>query len=174
MRVALPSGSPLVASSAWVAPDANLVGPVRLGDEASVWFGATLRADGDRIDVGARSNIQDGVVLHTDPGHPLEVGRDVSVGHRAVLHGWTVGDGVLVGVGAIVLNGARIGAGALVAAGAVVLEGTVVPPGSVVVGVPGRVREGAPGQREANDANAASYVRLAAAMRAASLVPEES
>ncbi|WP_392544261.1 gamma carbonic anhydrase family protein [Oryzobacter telluris] len=167
MRISLPSGSPRVAASAWVAADANLIGPVTIGEDASVWFGVTVRADGDRIDIGERSNVQDGAVLHTDPGHPLELGRDVSVGHRAVLHGCVIGDGVLVGMGAVVLNGARVGAGALVGAGAVVLEGTEVAPGAVVVGVPGRVRDGAPGQRVANEANAAAYVRLAAGMRTA-------
>jgi len=105
-----------------------------------VWFGAVLRADGDSIEVQAGSNIQDGSVLHTDPGFPLTVGRNVSVGHGAVLHGCVIGDDVLVGMRATVLNGARIGAGTLVAAGAVVLEGTDVPPRSLVAGVPAKVR----------------------------------
>ena len=131
---------PQVDPSAWVAPGAVLVGDVTLGRHASVWYGTVVRGDGDAIRIGARSNIQDGCVLHTDPGLVLEVGEDVSVGHRAVLHGCVVEDGVLVGMGAVVMNGARIGAGSLVAAGALVTEGTQVPPRSLVVGSPAKVR----------------------------------
>ena len=132
--------SPTIADDAWIAPGATLIGAVTLKGQASVWFGAVLRADGDTITVGERSNIQDGTVMHTDPGFPLTVGNGVSVGHGAVLHGCTISDDVLVGMGAIVLNGARVGRGSLVAAGAVVLEGVAVPPGSLVAGVPGKVR----------------------------------
>lgn len=140
LLVQLDGTAPAVHPDAWVAPGATLVGRVTLQAEVSVWFGAVLRADGDSIEVRAGSNIQDGSVLHTDPGFPLTVGRNVSVGHGAVLHGCTIGDDVLVGMRATVLNGARIGAGTLVAAGAVVLEGTDVPPGSLVAGVPAKVR----------------------------------
>jgi carbonic anhydrase/acetyltransferase-like protein (isoleucine patch superfamily) len=129
-----------VAADAWVAPNATLVGAVTLRAEASVWYGAVLRGDGDSIEVGEGSNVQDGCVLHADPGYPVRVGRGVSIGHNAVVHGCTVEDGSLVGMGAVVLNGARVGAGSLVAAGTVVLAGTDVPPGSLVAGVPGKVR----------------------------------
>ena len=138
----LPFGpaSPDVDPSAWVAPTAVLVGRVRLGAGASAWYGAVLRADGDEIGVGAGSNVQDGCVLHADPGFPVSVGDGVVIGHGAVVHGCTVEDGVLVGMGSTVLNGVRIGAGSLVAAGSVLLEGTQVPPGSMVAGVPAKVR----------------------------------
>ena len=138
----LPFGpaSPDVDPSAWVAPTAVLVGRVRLGAGASAWYGAVLRGDGDDIGIGAGSNVQDGAVLHADPGFPVSVGNGVVIGHGAVVHGCTVEDGVLVGMGSTVLNGVRIGAGSLVAAGAVLLEGTQVPPGSMVAGVPARVR----------------------------------
>jgi len=138
----LPFGpaSPDVDPSAWVAPTAVLVGRVRLGAGASAWYGAVLRGDGDDIAVGARSNVQDGAVLHADPGFPVSIGDGVVIGHGAVVHGCTVEDGVLVGMGCTVLNGVRIGAGSLVAAGSVLLEGTQVPPGSMVAGVPAKVR----------------------------------
>ncbi len=151
-----------MSPQAWVAPGATVVGRVELAEDASVWFGAVLRGDGDRIAIGSGSNVQDGCVVHADPGLPVLVGRDVTVGHRAVLHGCTVEDDVLVGIGAIVLNGARIGSGSLVAAGTVVLEGTVVPPGSLVAGVPGKVRRPttAAERQELRD-NARRYVALA-------------
>lgn len=132
--------TPQVARSAWVARNAVLAGEVMLGPRSSVWFGAVLRADAEAIRIGQSSNIQDGAIIHTDPGYPTTVGDGVSVGHRAVLHGCTVGDHVLVGMGAIVLNGAHIGEGSLLAAGTVVLEATTIPAGSLVAGVPGRVR----------------------------------
>ena len=138
----LPFGpdSPAVDPSAWIAPTAVLVGRVRLGAASSVWYGAVLRGDGDDIRIGDGSNVQDGCVLHADPGFPVSVGDGVVIGHGAVVHGCTVEDGVLVGMGSTVLNGVRIGAGSLVAAGAVLLEGTQVPPGSMVAGVPAKVR----------------------------------
>ena len=131
---------PEVADDAWVAPGAYLVGRVRVGSRSSVWYGAVLRGDGDAISVGVGSNVQDGTVVHADPGFPAVIGDGVVVGHGAVVHGCTVEDGSLIGMGSRVLNGARIGAGSLVAAGAVVLEGTQVPPGSLVAGVPAKVR----------------------------------
>ncbi|WZH51053.1 MAG: gamma carbonic anhydrase family protein [Nocardioides alkalitolerans] len=150
---------PTVDPSAWIAPGAVVVGDVSVGPEASVWYAAVLRGDGDSITVGARSNVQDGCVLHADPGFPLRVGAGVSVGHRAVLHGCTVDDDVLVGMGAIVMNGARIGSGTIIGAGAVVAAGVEVPPRSLVLGLPAKVR------REVTDdelaevlANAATYV----------------
>ncbi len=139
MQIDLGELTPKTAADAWVAPGAFVIGDVVLDDRSSVWYGAVLRGDGDAIRIGARSNIQDSAVVHTDPGYPVSVGSGVSVGHGAVLHGCTVEDDVLVGMGAVVLNGARIGAGSLIAAGAVVLEGTQVPPGSLVAGVPARV-----------------------------------
>ena len=153
--------TPEVDPEAWVAPNASLIGQVRLAARASVWFAATLRAEAEPIDIGAGTNIQDGVTIHVDPEFPVRIGVGVSVGHNAVLHGCTVEDGVLIGMGAIVLNGAVIGAGALVAAGALIPQGAVIPPRSLVAGVPGRVR------RELSDAelassrdNAAVYERL--------------
>ena len=131
---------PEVADDAWVAPGAYLVGRVTVGSRSSVWYGAVLRGDGDAITVGVGSNVQDGTVVHADPGFPAVIGDGVVVGHGAVVHGCTVEDGSLIGMGSRVLNGARIGAGSLVAAGAVVLEGTQVPPGSLVAGVPAKVR----------------------------------
>lgn len=138
--ITLEDNAPKVAPEAWVAPGATLVGDVHLAKTASVWYGCVLRADGDRIDVGEGSNLQDGCVVHADPGIPVTVGSDVSVGHRAILHGCTIEDGSLVGMGAVVLNGARVGRGSLIAAGTVVREGMEVPPGSLVAGVPGKIR----------------------------------
>jgi carbonic anhydrase/acetyltransferase-like protein (isoleucine patch superfamily) len=166
--VPLGDGVPQVHAEAWVAPTVVLAGRVSVAERASVWYSSVLRADMDSVTVGAGSNIQDGCVLHADPGFPLSVGSGVSVGHRAVLHGCTVGDDVLVGMGAVVLNGARIGAGSLIAAGAVVLEGTEVPPGSLVAGVPGKVRRELTDQeRESILVNAEAYRHLAGVHSAA-------
>jgi carbonic anhydrase/acetyltransferase-like protein (isoleucine patch superfamily) len=140
MRISLGNVSPLVDPTAWIAPGAVLAGDVTVGPEASIWYATVVRGDGDAIVIGARSNIQDGCVLHTDPGLRLVVGEGVSVGHRAVLHGCVIEDGALVGMGAIVMNGARIGAGSIVAAGALVTEGVQLPPRSLVVGAPAKVR----------------------------------
>jgi len=122
----------------WVAPNASLIGDVRLGQDAGVWFGAVLRGDSEPIVVGARSNIQELCVLHTDMGYPLEVGEDCTVGHSAVLHGCTVGAGSLIGMGAVVLNGARIGRGCLIGARALVTEGKSFPDHTLVVGSPAK------------------------------------
>lgn len=159
-----------MTGAAWIAPGATVVGRTELAERASVWFGTVLRADGDRIVVGPGSNIQDGCVAHADPGLPVVVGRDVTVGHRAVLHGCTIEDEVLVGMGAIVLNGACIGSGSLVAAGTVVLEGTQIPPGSLVAGVPGKVRRPTTDDERAGIVdNARRYVQLAARYAAGEL-----
>ena len=139
-RIRLGTSGPVVAASAWLAPGATLIGDVQLHDDASIWYSAVLRADGDRIDIGSGSNIQDGSVVHADPGYPVAVGADVSVGHRAILHGCLIENDVLIGMGAIVMNGARIGTGSLVAAGALVPEGVQIPPRSLVAGIPGKVR----------------------------------
>ncbi|QBR93697.1 gamma carbonic anhydrase family protein [Nocardioides euryhalodurans] len=160
---------PEVDPEAFVADGATLVGAVRLGAGASVWFSAVVRGDGAPIEVGEGSNVQDGSVLHSDPTFPVTVGRDVTIGHRAVVHGCTIGDGALVGMGAVLLNGVELGAGSLVAAGSVVLEGTVVPPGSLVAGVPGRVkRPVTDAERERMRSGTASYVTRARAYREAS------
>ena len=167
--VSINGTSPRVPDGAWVAPNATLVGAVTLGANASVFYGAVLRADSDSIEIGEGSNIQDNVTVHCDSGVPTRVGSGVSVGHGAILHGCTVEDDCLIGMGATVLNGAVIGSGSLVAAGAVVLEGTVVPPGSLVAGVPSKVRrELSEDERAGIRANAAHYRELSAAHAAAS------
>jgi carbonic anhydrase/acetyltransferase-like protein (isoleucine patch superfamily) len=122
----------------WIAPDAHVIGSVRLGEDVGIWFGATLRGDNELIAIGARSNIQEGCVLHTDPGAPLTIGTDCTIGHRAILHGCTIGNNSLIGMGATVLNRARIGANCLVGAGALVTEGKEFPDNSLIVGVPAR------------------------------------
>ncbi|MEB3050837.1 gamma carbonic anhydrase family protein [Mycolicibacter sp. MYC123] len=138
--IAIAGHTPQVHAEAWVAPNATLIGQVSLAAGASVWYSATLRAEVEPIEIGAGSNIQDGVTVHVDKDFPARVGARVSVGHNAVLHGCTVGDDCLIGMGAIVLNGAVVGEGSLVAAGAVIPQGMVVPPRSLVAGVPGKVR----------------------------------
>lgn len=126
----------------WIAPDANIIGKVRLEEDASVWFGCTLRGDRDWIVVGARSNVQENSILHMDPGFPLEIGPDCTIGHGCILHGCTIGAGSLVGMGATILNGARIGRNCLVGANALVTEGKVFPDGSLIIGSPAKaVRE---------------------------------
>lgn len=132
--------TPELHETAFVAAGARIVGGVTLEAGASVWYNAVLRADGDTITVGANSNVQDNVSVHVDAGRPVVIGENVSIGHNAVVHGCTIGDGSLIGMGAVVLNGARIGSGCLVAGGAVVLEGAEIPDGSLVAGVPGKVR----------------------------------
>ena len=132
--------TPQLDPESWVAPNASVIGQVRLGARAGVWYSATLRAEAELIDIGAGTNIQDGVTVHVDPGFPVRVGVSVSVGHNAVLHGCTIGDGVLIGMGAIVLNAAVIGEGSLIAAGALITQGMIVPPRSLVAGVPGKIR----------------------------------
>jgi carbonic anhydrase/acetyltransferase-like protein (isoleucine patch superfamily) len=166
--ISLGDRTPDVAPSAWVADTATIVGDVTVGPGSAVFYSAVLRADLESVTVGTDSNIQDGAVLHADPGFPARLGDEVSVGHGAVLHGCTVEDGCLIGMNATVLNGAVIGEGSLVAANALVPEGTVVPPRSLVAGVPGKVR------RELTDeevercrGNAAIYRRLAEVHRAA-------
>jgi carbonic anhydrase/acetyltransferase-like protein (isoleucine patch superfamily) len=123
----------------WVADNATVIGNVSLAEDASVWFGCTLRGDNEPIMIGARTNVQDGCVLHTDPGFPIHIGADCTIGHMVMLHGCTIGAGALIGIGAIVLNGAKVGAGSLVGAGALVGEGKEIPPNSLVVGSPGKV-----------------------------------
>lgn len=123
----------------WVAPNAVLIGRVTLEEDASIWFGSIIRGDRDDIRICQGTNIQDGSVLHTDPGFPLVVGPQVTVGHMVMLHGCTIGRGALIGIGAIILNGAKIGEQSLIGAGALIPEGKEIPPRSLVVGQPGRV-----------------------------------
>lgn len=122
----------------WIAPDAHLIGGVELSEDVSIWFGSVLRGDNEWIRIGARSNIQETSLLHTDMGFPMVIGEDVTVGHHAILHGCTVGDGSLIGMGATILNGAKIGRGCLVGANALVTEGKEFPDGSLIVGSPAR------------------------------------
>jgi carbonic anhydrase/acetyltransferase-like protein (isoleucine patch superfamily) len=153
--------TPELDPQAWAAPNATLIGQVRLAARASVWYSATLRAEAEPLEIGVGTNIQDGVTIHVDPEFPVRVGAGVSVGHNAVLHGCTVEDGALIGMGAIILNGAVIGAGSLVAAGALVPQGAVIPPRSLVAGVPGKVRrELSEAELAHNRDNAAVYERL--------------
>lgn len=166
LLVSLRGRSPELHPESWVAPNASLIGQVRLAARVSVWYSAVLRAEAEPIDVGAGTNIQDGVTVHVDAEYPVRVGAGVSVGHNAVLHGCTVEDGALIGMGAIVLNGAVIGAGSLIAAGALIPQGVVIPPRSLVAGVPGRVRrELSDAELAANRDNAVVYERLMALHR---------
>ena len=144
----------------FIADNATLIGSVVLHNQASVWYNAVIRGDSDIITIGERTNIQDGAVLHTDPGIPMTIGSNVSVGHMAMLHGCTVGDGSLIGIGAVVLNHAVIGKGCLIGAGALIPEGKTFPDGVLVVGTPGKVvRELKPEEKAGLLENAAIYVR---------------
>ena len=125
--------------SNWIAPDATVIGDVRLGRDVSIWFGTVIRGDNEPIVLGVGANVQELVVMHTDPGYPLTIGEGCTIGHKAMLHGCTVGDNSLIGMGAIVLNGARIGRNSLVGAGALVTEGKEFPDGSLIVGSPAKV-----------------------------------
>lgn len=147
--------SPRCAEGVWVAESAQVVGDVSLGRDASVWFGAVIRADNEPMTVGHGSNIQEAAVLHSDPGFPLTIGDHVTVGHQAMLHGCTIGEGSLIGIGAVVLNGARIGKNCLVGAGALVTEGKVFPDGSLIVGSPATVK------RELSEAQIAALAQSA-------------
>ena len=150
---------PTMAATAWVADSAQVIGDVHLGDQASVWFGAVLRGDNTLLHIGSRTNIQEGTIIHSDAGYPVHLGDEVTVGHQAMLHGCTVGDGSLIGIQAVVLNGARIGKRCLVAAGAVVTEGKEFPDGSLIMGAPAKVvRELTPEQLEGLVRSAAAYV----------------
>jgi carbonic anhydrase/acetyltransferase-like protein (isoleucine patch superfamily) len=158
---------PQLAPTAWVAPSAAVLGRVVLADGVGIWFGAVLRGDNEPIVIGEGSNVQENTVMHTDMGFPLTVGRHVTIGHQAMLHGCTVGDGSLVGIQAVVMNGVRIGRECLIGAGALVPEGKVIPDRSLVLGSPGKV------VRELTDedvarirAGAESYVARAAAFSA--------
>lgn len=158
---------PQLADSVWLADSAHIIGDVRLAADVSIWFNAVLRGDNEPIVLGDGSNVQDGCVLHTDPGAPLTVGKWVTVGHKAILHGCTVGDESLVGMGAVVLNHAVIGRYCLVGAGALVTEGKTFPDGSLIVGSPARVvRQLAPEQMAALRHSAQKYIENARRYRA--------
>ena len=141
--------TPRIAPSAWVAPNASVIGDVHLGERVSIWFGAVLRGDIDRISIGAGSNIQDGSVCHADPGRPLLVGENVTAGHMVMLHGCTIGEGSLIGIKSVILNGAVIGEQSLIGANSLIPEGKIIPPRSLVMGSPGKV------VRELSDAEVA-------------------
>jgi carbonic anhydrase/acetyltransferase-like protein (isoleucine patch superfamily) len=169
---ALDDVSPVVPEDGryWVAPDAQVIGRVTLGEDANIWFAAVLRGDNEPMTIGARSNVQDRAVLHSDPGFPLTVGPDCTIGHAAILHGCTIGEGSLIGMGATVLNGARIGRGSLVGANALVTEGKVFPENSLIVGSPARaIRTLTPQEVERHRTGAPHYVensrRFAKALR---------
>ncbi|MDQ2065622.1 gamma carbonic anhydrase family protein [Xinfangfangia sp. CPCC 101601] len=131
--------SPEIDPDAWVAPGAHVMGRVRLGAGVGIWFGAALRGDNEWIEIGNGSNIQENSVLHTDMGHPLVIGANCTIGHKAMLHGCTIGEGTLIGMGATILNGAKIGKGCLIGACALITEGKEIPDGSLVMGSPGKV-----------------------------------
>ncbi|MCV6598416.1 MAG: gamma carbonic anhydrase family protein [Mangrovicoccus sp.] len=139
----------------WVAPDANLIGNVVLEEDASIWFGCTLRGDNEEIRIGRGSNVQENSVLHTDLGFPLSIGPNCTIGHKAMLHGCTIGEQSLIGMGATVLNGAKIGKNCLIGAGALITEGKEIPDGSLVMGAPGKV------VRELGEAQIAALLRSA-------------
>ena len=139
MKYKLDGHAPEVGAGAWIAPSAIIIGKVVLEDDVSVWFGAVLRGDNEMIWVGGGTNIQENSVLHTDMGHPLLIGANCTIGHKAMLHGCTIGEGTLIGMGATVLNGAKIGKGCLIGACALITEGKEIPDGSLVMGSPGRV-----------------------------------
>lgn len=150
---------PTVADSAWVADSAQVMGDVTLGADSSVWFGAIIRGDMDTITVGAGSNIQDGSILHADHNMPLTIGENVTVGHQAMLHGCTIGDGSLIGIQAVVLNGAKIGKNCLVGAGALVTEGKEFPDGCMILGSPAKaVRQLSEAQLEGLKMSAQHYI----------------
>lgn len=157
-----------MAPSAWVAPTAVLAGDVVVGPGASIWYGAVIRADRERISVGAGSNVQDNAVLHADPGSPCRVGAGVTIGHAAVVHGCTVEDGALIGMHATVLNGATVGAGSMVAAGAVVMGHETIPAAVLAAGVPARVRRAlTPDEQASLGRSATTYEGLRSLHRAA-------
>jgi carbonic anhydrase/acetyltransferase-like protein (isoleucine patch superfamily) len=158
----------------WIAPNATVIGSVILKNNASIWWGSVLRADNDTITIGENSQVQDGCVLHADPGFPLTLGKDVSVGHMAMVHGCTVGDGSLIGIKAVILNGAKIGRNCLIGAGAFVGEGKEIPDGSLVLGAPGKVvRQLTPEQIAGINGIAGRYVENFKRFRA-DLAPDNS
>jgi carbonic anhydrase/acetyltransferase-like protein (isoleucine patch superfamily) len=149
--------APRLAPTAYVADSAEVIGNVEMAEGSSVWFGAILRGDNDLMRIGRGSNVQDGSVLHSDPGYPLVLGEDVTIGHLVMLHGCTIGDGTLVGIGAVVLNGAKIGRNCLVGAGALVTEGKEFPDNSMIVGSPAKVLKELTAEQAARMRHAATH-----------------
>ena len=146
-------------SNSWIAPSADIIGAVKIGQSSSVWWQAVLRADNEPITIGMRTNIQDGCILHTDPGFPISIGSNVSVGHLCMLHGCTIDDGCLIGIGSVILNGAKIGKNVLIGAHTLITEGKQIPDNSLVIGSPGKViRELTKEQIKGLSANADGYV----------------
>ncbi len=144
-----------VKGEAFIAPDATLIGSITLENNASIWFGVVIRADNEPVVIGENSNIQDGCVIHVDPGYPATVGANVTVGHKVMLHGCTVGDGSLIGINSVVMNGARVGESCIVGANSLITEGKTIPPRSLVIGSPGKV------VRELNDSEVANLLEAA-------------
>ncbi len=170
MKYCLDGIAPELGQGVWIAPNAIVVGKVVLEDQTSVWFGAVLRGDTEMIWVGAGSNVQDNAVLHTDPGHPLLIGANCTVGHAAILHGCTIGEGTLIGMGATVMNGARIGKGCLIGAGALVTAGREIADGSMVIGRPAKVARALNADEVAGLLRSAEHYRQNAARFAKGLV----
>lgn len=166
MLYSLADAAPRIDPDAWIAPGCHIMGHVTVGAQASVWFGAVLRGDNEMITLGDGTNVQENSVLHTDMGYPLTIGAGCTVGHKAMLHGCTIGDNSLIGMGATVLNGAVIGNNCLIGAGALITEGKVIPDGSLVMGVPGKVvRELDAAAIVGLQASALNYINNAARFR---------
>jgi carbonic anhydrase/acetyltransferase-like protein (isoleucine patch superfamily) len=159
--------TPKIADDVFIAPTAVIIGDVEIGAGSSVWFGVVIRGDVEAIRIGSRTNVQENVVIHADPGKPAIVGDEVTLGHGAIVHGCTVASRAQIGMGAVVLNGAVVGSGTLIGAGAVVAEGAEIPPGSVALGVPAKVRrESTPEERQGLLRSAETYYQRGRAMRA--------
>lgn len=170
MIYALDGVAPDIGAKAWVADTAAVIGAITLGEGANIWFGAVLRGDNERITVGAGSNVQENCVLHTDMGYPLDIGDNCTIGHKALLHGCTIGFGSLIGMNATIMNGAKIGRFCIIGAGALVTEGKDIPDYSLVVGAPAKViRTLDPAQTEARLLTSAAHYRSAAKRMAAGL-----
>lgn len=154
---------PEIEKDCFVADSASVIGDVTVGSKSSIWFGAVIRGDEDRIVIGSETNIQDNAVLHCDTGYPIKIGNNVTIGHGAIVHGCTIGDNALIGMGAIVMNGAQIGENAIVGAGAVCTEKMIIPAGAVAVGIPAKVvKVSEDYNRSMNSLNAAAYTELSA------------
>lgn len=154
--------TPQLDPSVFVAPTATIIGNVKVARDASIWFGAVIRGDLELIEIGERTNIQDNVTIHADPGNPCRIGDDVVVGHNSVLHGCTIGSNTVIGMGSVVLNGAKVGSGSIVGAGSVITEGKEFPPNSLIVGAPAQLKRTLPPETvEAVKAGVETYRKLA-------------